>query len=387
MDTLMPELYENLVSLCSKDIGFCFKDIEYDSLKYRIFNYNLCSYDQFSNNPSALNCRGTMFDITNLEDIQLVCLPPEKFFNYEEGNGANIHRLGTFGVQMEKLDGSLISTYLHKQQMKLKSKASLTSSQAIEATQLLTGNYFDEIEKIVRDNKTVNFEYTSPSNQVVLYYDQSQLRIISIRCHLTGKTLFGNKLIEYLKENNFTTSILNVVSFKNIVNDITHDKLLNDIRSEIEGEGYVIEIINSNQISYLVKIKNTKYLLLHHTKFNCTSNKYLFECVINEQTDDLRSLFVNQDGYLQRIKDMEKKVQPIYNKIIQTVESFYEENKNLSRKDYAIKATNSNDMKIYMSLLMNLYGGKENDYKKFSINQMKTIFEISDDKNTNTEQD
>ncbi len=140
----MPQLYQNLISLCSKDDGFYFKDIEFDSMKYRIFNYNLCSYEQFHKSPSALNCRGTMFNINDLENVQLVCLPPEKFFNYEEGNGNEIHSLGKFGVQMEKLDGSLISTYLHSINpnqtiLKLKSKASLISSQAIEANNLLTG--------------------------------------------------------------------------------------------------------------------------------------------------------------------------------------------------------------------------------------------------------
>ena len=143
MDGLMPQLYDDLVSLCSPNSGFYYKDVQLDSAKYRIFNYNLCSYEQFQM-KSALNCRGIMFDITDLENVRLVCLPPEKFFNYEEGDGKNIHSLGTFGIQMEKLDGSLISTYLHtndqgQQIFKLKSKASLISTQATEAMNLLTG--------------------------------------------------------------------------------------------------------------------------------------------------------------------------------------------------------------------------------------------------------
>jgi hypothetical protein len=32
-----------------------------------------------------------------------------------------------------------------------------------------------------------------------------------------------------------------------------------------------------------------------------------------------------------------------------------------------------------MPLIMNLYLGKENDYKKFSINHMKDIFHIDDE--------
>ncbi|CAF1557651.1 unnamed protein product, partial [Adineta ricciae] len=100
MNNIMPKLYDDLLALCSKNLGFIFKDTECDSIKYRIFNYILCSYEQFSY-PSALNCRGTMFDITDAENVQLVCLPPEKFFNYEEGNGVNIHPLGALGIQME----------------------------------------------------------------------------------------------------------------------------------------------------------------------------------------------------------------------------------------------------------------------------------------------
>jgi hypothetical protein len=173
--------------------------------------------------------------------------------------------------------------------------------------------------------------------------------------------------------------IANAVSYKQIAGAVTHEQLVRDIRNEAEGEGYVIEIISSNHKSYLVKIKTLKYLALHHAFSNCTSAKHLFECVINEQTDDLRSLFVQKPDVLRRIEEMESKVRPIYNRLIHTVQSFYEDNKHLSRKDYAIQITNSMSFKIYMPLLMNLYGAKENDYKKFALSHMKDIFGIVDD--------
>ena len=146
MNDFTAQLYHDLISLCSQNDGFYYKDVQLDSIKYRIFNYNLCSHEQFYRHPSALNCRGTMFDINDLENVRLVCLSPEKFFNYEEGNGVNIHCLGSLGVQMDKLDGSLISTYLHTTDqaepvLKLKSKASLTSSQAAQAMNLLAGKH------------------------------------------------------------------------------------------------------------------------------------------------------------------------------------------------------------------------------------------------------
>jgi len=207
----------------------------------------------------------------------------------------------------------------------------------------------------------VNFEYTSPLNQIVLFYSESKFRVLSIRSHLTGETLIGSKLILFLKQNHFLTTIENVVSFKTISNSINHQQLIENIRKETQGEGYVVEIIHPSKKSYLVKIKTEKYLSLHHIKFYPCSSRYLFQCVINEQTDDLRSLFINQNQILDKITQIEQQVRPIYNKIIQSVELFYEENKYLSRKDYATKALDTKDFKICMTLIRNLYLGKEND--------------------------
>ena len=245
--------------------------------------------------------------------------------------------------------------------------------------QLILGQYRDEVEQLVRRNYTINFEYTSPLNQIVLLYSESKLSVLSIRCHSNGETLFGDRLISFLHENDSPTILQNIVSFKTIPTPITHEELIKNIRQETEGEGYVVEITPPNQKSYLVKIKTEQYLRLHHTKFDRCSSRYFFECVIHEQTDDLRSLFTNTKDVLDKIKAIEVKTRPIYNQLIQIVELFYEENKHLSRKDYAIKASNTREIKIYMPLVMNLFVGKENDYKKFSIQHMKDLFHINDE--------
>ncbi|CAF0989645.1 unnamed protein product [Didymodactylos carnosus] len=137
----MMSTYSNLMSLVEDDHGFYFKDCELDSCRYRIFNYHLPTWSSFQK-PSALECRGIMYDITN--DPRLVCLPPQKFFNYEEGDRK--HALGQLGDKMMKIDGSLISTYLHQnKELRLKSKASVTSTQAHCAMQLLTGKFKEEV--------------------------------------------------------------------------------------------------------------------------------------------------------------------------------------------------------------------------------------------------
>jgi hypothetical protein len=57
----MPQLYHDLISLCSQNDGFYYKDVQLDSVKYRIFNYNLCSYEQFHKYPTCLFTTGEIF--------------------------------------------------------------------------------------------------------------------------------------------------------------------------------------------------------------------------------------------------------------------------------------------------------------------------------------
>ncbi|CAF4435792.1 unnamed protein product, partial [Adineta steineri] len=132
---------------------------------------------------------------------------PEKFFYYTEGFGRQqFHERGRFGDKMEKMDGTLISTFLHRtasneQVLRFKSKQSLTSKQVTESMQLLVGNFKSELEQLVHLNYTVNMEYTSPSNHVVVSYSEARLTILSIRSHVDGQTLFGSQLKAFLLEN------------------------------------------------------------------------------------------------------------------------------------------------------------------------------------------
>ena len=381
----MQTLYNDLTSLCYDNDSFYYKDIRLDSINYRIFNYRLCSYVEFQSCPAALNCRGIMFNITNSNDIQLVCLPPEKFFNYNEGFGqSKQHEKRRFGDKMEKMDGSLISTFLHRtdsnvETLRLKSKLSLTSQQVQEAMQLLKGEFQSEIERLVRLKYTVNIEYTSPSNQIFIHYPKADLTILSIRSHLNGQTLFGTRLRDFLLANNFPTILQHLVAFEQIPSDISHSQLLQSIQQQTQGEGCVVEIIRSDQSSYLVKIKTQKYLIAHSVADNSNSPRSLFEAVIYENSDDLKSLFHNDNETLEKIIKMEEKIKPQYNRMIESIEQFYEKYKYLSKREFKERIKRTENIKIYLRLLMNLYGGKDNDYKAFAVKHAKDLFEIYQD--------
>jgi RNA ligase len=207
-------LYKTLIALVNEDESFYCKEMVLEDQLYNIFNYRLASWTQFQK-PGALDCRGTMFNVTDVNNPVLVSLPPQKFFNYEEG--ITDHTLCTVGTIMDKLDGSLISTYLHKGRLRLKSKVDLFSSQAIAAMTWLdleeNRRFKSELLLAAEEGITVNLEYTSPTNRIVVPYSEDKLTILSVRNHTTGGTLFGSELRNYLMMSRYSTLIDQLVHY------------------------------------------------------------------------------------------------------------------------------------------------------------------------------
>lgn len=372
------QLFADLMNLTSDSESFFFKDFKLDSETYRIFNYRLASWTEFQK-PGAIDARGIMFNVTSPGAEFVVSMPPQKFFNYEEG-GVD-HSAYRFGDKMVKMDGSLISTYVHNDNVYLKSKASLFSDQALAAMKFLdlpenTG-LKSELTKMVKEGWTFNMEYTSPENRIVIPYQSEDLTILSARNHETGENFFATKLNRILTQRGMVNSIKKMVKSESLHNlNIVHEKFVDDVRKEQEGEGYVVEVIKSEQESYLVKLKNIKYVTLHQTKDSVNSDKKLFESVIEEATDDLRSLFFDDQYVLDKIEAMEKKVRPIYNHIVSTVEGFYEKNKGLERKDYAIAIKKEHPE--FLGLAMTMYLGNSPDFKDFAKKRRKELFGVED---------
>lgn len=237
-----------------------------------------------------------------------------------------------------------------------------------------SGDFQSEMQRLVSLNYTVNMEYTSPSNHVFTSYSQPQLTVLSIRSHADGQTLFGTRLKAFLFENHFLTIFEHLVPFELVPSNVTHQQLLQEIYQQHHGEGYVVEIIHPDRPSYLVKIRTQKYLTTNADGGTADSARALFEAIINGNPDDLVDLFRDDAEILKRIEEMEQKIRPKYNRMLQSVEQFYQANKHLSKKDYVREFTTNEEMKIYSPLLMRLYAGEENDYKGFATKHTKELF-------------
>lgn len=355
---MMQELYDQLMDLTRDPCeAFYSQDFSLGSSVYRIFNYRLASYTNFLL-PGAMECRGIMFemDIPNSRPLRLASRPMQKFFNLNENPmtmGLDLSKVDTVEL---KADGSLMSTYMHEGQLRLKSKGSLFSEQAIDAMKWLgqPEQYalYANLKSLAEQDVTVNLEWCAPHNRIVIGYATSHLKVLNARRNDTGRYLPRELLIVAFGPEHVIDRVdtwgMDVSNFVQTI-----PSMQNDI------EGYVCRIGD-----LWFKVKTEKYMSLHHAKDSINNPRRLFEAVVDEGVDDLRSMFAHDALAMKQIDDMQTKVTAMYNHLVRVVEDYHSANEHLDRKHYAIGAQELNLQGIrLLGLLMNLYLGKDPDYK------------------------
>jgi T4 RnlA family RNA ligase len=356
MNDYQTTLYHHLMELVATNEAFSKKDQEtLDGTIYRVFSYRLAGWSDFLL-PGALECRGIMFELVDDKPVRLASMPMQKFFN--DGEGSVKHDYNTIVQIMLKADGSLISTYLHKGELRLKSKTALMSDHAVNAMRWLDlpaqASFKEQLFVMTGFGYTVNMEYTSPEPymRIVVAYQEPKLTVLNIRNNADGTYLDRTEL--------------DYTSFGAIQNHWIDDfcipedgqVFVDHIHEEVGIEGYVIQL----QDGTLVKVKTDWYRALHFSKDSVTNPRRLYEAVLEETTDDLREMFSDDSYSLNLIEEMEQKVFKIYNHLVKTVEEYYEANKHLDRAAFAILGQKVLDKKAF-SIAMMKYTGKVVDYK------------------------
>ena len=359
-------LYHNLITLANDEDSpfFMIEHVgPYDGATYQVFSYRLASYTDFLR-PDALECRGHMFRIENGEPV-LVSLPFPKFFNRNENPFTMDLDLsdGNVDYVAYKEDGSLITTYLDaNDELRLKSKTSLTSTMAIDSMELLPDvvapfaqrSLLDYCMGLERDGYTVIMEYVSPKNRIVLPYDQCDLVVLGVRHRETGEMMNYNDFISIGLDAYTAVNYL----YSQKIDDVA--EFVDNIHAMKGIEGFVIRLKDGT----MVKCKTDEYVSLHHAKDSVTSPRRLMEVVLQEASDDLRQMFVDDEQALAEIENMEEFVVDLVTHLLKPVDKFFDDNKDLERKEFAIKGQQEL-RRDQFSLVMAKYSGKEMDYKAF----------------------
>lgn len=363
MNQYQLQMFNNLEQLVANSEAFYRQEFVLDGHVYWIYNYRLASYTEFMRD-GGMECRGHMFEVDSEgKPIRLAALPMQKFFNLNENPFTMNLNLAEVDAVELKADGSLISSFLHDGRLRFKSKGSLFSEQAVDALIWIYNNddFLFQVLSAERTGYTVNFEWCAPHNRIVIGYAEPHLKVLNVRHRETGQYMprdqlelfFGHRVIERVN-----TSGLDVAAFVASI-----PQMQDDI------EGYVCRIRDK-----WFKVKTEKYMSLHHAKDSVNNPRRLFEAIVDEGVDDLRSMFAHDALVIAQIDAMTTKVVAMYNHLVTTVEQYYETNKHLDRKDYAIGAQKleCNGLRL-LGLAMNLYVGQTPSYKSFIKSKYKEL--------------
>ena len=340
--------------LCNNDdTPFFHADTQLENEHYRIFSYHFTDKDSWLL-TSALESRGIMFEVTEQgEFIRIASRPMQKFFNKGEVDFINY---GNPQHVMIKADGSLISSFTSADgKLLLKSKTSIHSEYAQLATELMYADIelFDFVKWCERDGYTVNMELVSPDPKyrIVLYYNEPQLIILNVRHRITGEYM----AIESMPDNYFTGTA-------------DHDALL-ELDSVTNIEGYVVV----DDLGNWWKEKCNWYLERHRAKDFVNQPNAFIELVLKDEADDVFTLIADQPEVLKEMQELQHKVIQKANLLVNTVTAYWLENKDLSRKEYAIKGQDVLTSLEFPAAMQYYSKAAEPNWKEFLLRSIKKI--------------
>lgn len=363
----MNELFKNLMALVDpNDISkFFFKDFHTQlGTKCRVFSYNYASYSDWLL-PGALEARGIMFELDDKDEpVRIMARPMEKFFNLEENPFTMDLDLSELEYAMTKADGSLISTYVDQGILFTKSKASINSSQAIEAKQLLLDIRYKELNQraleLALDGFTCNFEYVAPNNRIVLSYDKKDLILLNVRHNETGEYVPINEL----KADPILRKYL--IEVYPPRDDVDANQMITEIREMVDIEGFVFQ--HSSGLKF--KLKTEWYSNLHRVKDTLNNSEALFMVVVAGGSDDMKSLFTD-DLSRSKIESFEIAFLNYLKNTTQFVFELQTKLKGADRKTYAIECQtilrNSDQLELF-GVMMELYKGADQEQTIKNIN-------------------
>jgi len=350
----MKELYNNLMNLSlNDDTPFYHSDQEIGKDCYRIFSYHFTDKDSWLL-PDALESRGIMFQIDcEGNPLRIASRPMHKFFNKGE---VDFIEYEDPQYVMNKADGSLISSYVDSEgDLRLKSKTSIHSDYANMAMDILynDNDLFDFVKWCERDGYTVNMElvHPDPKFRIVLHYPEPRLIVLNARQRDTGMYMYpGSIPKEY-----FT-------GFESLIK-------LDELDTLTNVEGYVVIDRQGNWW----KEKCAWYLERHRAKDFVNQPNAFIELVLKDEADDVFALIADQPEVLKEMQELQHKVIHKANLIVNSVTEYYNANKHLDRKEFAIKGQNELEGYEFSLAMMYYSKNEEPDWKAFLLKQIKRL--------------
>lgn len=250
-------------------------------------------YNQFDADMSSKmiqQCRGLIIDLNTME---AVAWPFDKFFNADEAQAAPID--WESANVYEKLDGTLCILYWYDNKWNVATMGSADASGPVGDNSFTFCDLFWEIwnanklELPQETYLTFMFELTSPSNRVVVDYKASNLTLVGVKNRQWGTE---EKLENYY---GYDFTMLKHPTKTSNLNEL---KVRASELSPIEQEGYVVVDKNFNR----VKVKSPKYVQLHYLKDQLT-DRGLIEIVRKNEKNEFIAYFPELEEKLIEVQE------------------------------------------------------------------------------------
>lgn len=262
---------------------------------YVVINYTVAFQETFAmSGPDDLGgairreCRGLIFDKSG----KIISRPFHKFFNCferEETFPANINMAILESVE-DKLDGTMARPFLISGSVRFGTKMGITDgfSYAIEK-QAVAQDEERFVYDQLHEGRTPIYEYTAPTNRIVVGYTEPQLRLLAVRDMVTGQYLRAGR--DYVHPHS-------VGVYQSPVEDL--GDFVDHVRKARGIEGYVMVFNDGHR----VKLKTEEYVRIHKTKDEIRYDFYIAQHILNEELDDVKPFLDEQDA--KRVEEYER---------------------------------------------------------------------------------
>ncbi|MEK0324108.1 MAG: RNA ligase [Nitrosopumilus sp.] len=279
-----------------KDLGFVviYKDT------YTIIDY-VVSKERTFETPLLRELRGIKFAASTGD---IISRPLHKFFNVGESSCPITDLEGC--EFYEKLDGSMIATTSTGLMMTRKGHSDQAQAAIVAMNEMKHWRRYHEFNQACDEaGETAIFEYTAPTNRIVVKYDKPELRLIAIRNNITG---------EYLDYEFFAIDYGIPYAHKYVFDYKTNVKEWIDEKENFEG----LVLRRGDEFA---KVKNADYVLRHRAMDGLRHEKDVLLLVVDGCIDDFMGLLADED-LKERLLDYEREV---VNRLLQVEEVIWRE--------------------------------------------------------------
>jgi len=326
-------------------------------------------------------CRGIVF----AADGSVAGRPLHKFFNLNERAETQVNEInwGMVARVMEKRDGSMIHTVIvphdshpDKKVARVKSKKSFESDVASAALNWLYDKreYQALLTYLCNKNCTAIFEYTSPGARIVLFYPDTEMRLLHVRENVSGRYFNIIELEELAKD--FGVPLVDeVTEFYDYWGEerlcMFNIQRMMDAAKTLENiEGWIVQLDDGE----MIKVK-TDWYLRRHRAMTFLRPRDIAAMVIAQELDDLKALMVGDGIDILPLLEVEQRVLSDIRGLEGAVKLIApEEDYKMDRKEFVFKYREKAGS--LFGMLMQRYSGKEPNYVEFFEKHMLKLYSL-----------